>query len=199
MKSSALVLVVFHVCVTVATAQSGGSQKNIYKGPSCLADFCLFKTPLPSEEALVAKYGPGTQIKDVRCYTVPDQKSYAHFGTAHDLPGRIVTVFVSRAPNCLVGSEKPAVAKTTFPAFETKEGVRLGDPSIKVIDVYGPPSAKRAGEDGLGSLLPYSRERQGAPFGETVLVYDGPPGELIQAKFYIHNRKVAAIYLSCSE
>jgi hypothetical protein len=199
MKSAAIILAVFHICVIAGTAQSEQSGKPVYRGPSCLSNFCLWKAPLPSEETLVAKYGPGSEIGKVHCYAVPEQKSYVHFGTVPDLPGKIVTVFVSRAPNCLIGSEKPAAARIAFPAFETKEGIRLGDPSAKVLETYGRPSAKRAGEDGLGSLLPYSRERRGSPFGDTVLVYDGPPDELIQAKFYIHNRKVAAIYISCSE
>lgn len=83
--------------------------------------------------------------------------------------------------------------------FATKEGIRLGDHALKVEEAYGRPSSKRDGEDGLGQIVPRSHENQGEPFGEHALVYDGPPGQLIQAKFYIHNGKVAAIYLSCAE
>jgi len=199
MKNVAIIVAVFHICAIVAAAQSEESHYKPYKGPSCVAGFCLFKTPLPSEEALVDKFGPGTQIGAVRCYSIPEQKLYVHFSTQHSLPGKIVTVFVSRAPNCMTGSEKPATAKTPFPAFETKEGIRLGDRAVKVIAAYGHPSAKRAGADGLGQIVPHPPEREDSPFGETVLVYDGPPDELMQAKFYLHNGKVAAIYISCSE
>jgi len=196
---SAVLLAAFSVCLAGATSQSGESQKKPYKGPACLGEFCLIQTALPSEQALIEKYGPGTQIGAVRCYAVPEQKAYVHFGGQHDLPGKIVTVFVSRAQNCVTGSEKLARATRAFPAFETKEGVRLGDLERKVTEIYGRPSVKREGEDGLGQIVPHSLERQGEPFGENVLVYDSPLGELMQAKFYIHNGKVAAIYISCSE
>lgn len=195
----AIVLAAFSVGLAAATSQPGVSQQKAYKGPSCLGEFCLFQTAPPSEEALVEKYGPGTQIGDVRCYAVPEQKAYVHFGGEHDLPGKIVTVFVSRAQNCVTGAQKLATAANPFPGFETKEGVRIGDPERKVTETYGRPSAKREGEDGLGQMVPHSIERQGEPFGENVLVYDSPLGELMQAKFYIHNGKVAAIYISRSE
>lgn len=198
MKTVATILAIFCIGVAAATEQAERSQNTPYKGPSCVADFCLFKSTLP-EDALVAKYGPGTQIGDVRCYAVPEQKAYVHVSTEHRLPGQIVAVFVSRAENCLTDSGKPATAKTPFPAFETKEGVRLGDRAEKVTAAYGLPSTRREGADGLGQLIPRSLERQGEPFGEKVLVYDGPPDELMQAKFYIHNGKVAAIYISRSE
>lgn len=203
MKIVATIIVVLHFGIAAATAQallsSGTPYKGPYKGPSCLADFCLYKSPLPTEDGLVSKYGSGTQIGHVYCYTVPEQKAYVHFSTEHALPGKIVSVFVSRAPNCITDSGKPVSAKTPFPEFSTKEGIRLGVGALKVEEAYGRPNTKRDGEDGLGQLLPHSPERQGEPFGEHVLVYDGPPDQLIQAKFYIHNGKVAAIYLSCSE
>lgn len=198
MRSAILSFVLIQVC-TAALAQSGGFQKHPYKGPACLADFCLQKAPLPTDDALVKTYGPGTQIDEFRCYSVPEQKAYVHFGVGHKGSGEIVTVFVSRAPNCVDRSGKVANASKPFPALETKEGIQLGDTAEKVLAAYGPPSAKRGGADGRGSMVPYSRERQGSPFGETVLVYDGPPDQLIQAKFFIHHRKVIAIYLSCSE
>ncbi len=196
MKTVAIVVAAVHLCVVAAAAQS---ERVVYKGPECLADFCLFKSPLPSEDALVAKYGPGTQVGTARCYSVPEQKAYVHFSIQHRVPGQIVSVFVSRSQNCFKDSGKPATTKTPFPVFATKEGIQLGDGARKVVEVYGTPSAKREGADGLGQVVPRSPERQGEPFGEHVLVYDGPPGELMQAKFYIHNGKVAAIYLSCSE
>lgn len=196
---SAVILAAISVCLAGATSQSSESQPKSYKGPACLGEFCLSETAPPSEEALIQKYGPGTQIGAVRCYAVPEQKAYVHFGGEHDLPGKIVTVFVSRAQNCVTGLEKLARATSAFPAFETKEGVRLGDPERKVTETYGRPSAKREGEDGLGQVVPHSVERQGEPFGENVLIYDSPLGKLMQAKFYIHNGKVAAIYISCSE
>ena len=197
MKTVAVVVAAVHLCV-VAAAQSE-PQKVVYSGPDCLADFCLFKSPLPSEDALVVKYGPGTQVGEVRCYAVPEQKAYVHFSTQRRLPGQIVAVFVSRAQNCFQDSGKPVTAKSPFPLLATKEGIRLGDQAQKVVEAYGTPSTKREGADGLGQIVPSSRRRQGEPFGEHVLVYDGPPGELMQSKFYIHNGKVSAIYLSCSE
>jgi hypothetical protein len=199
MRRAILRSAVVQICALAVVAQTGGFQKHPYRGPSCLAGFCLTKTPLPSEEELVKAYGPGTRIGDFHCYAVPEQKSYIHFGVEHDRPGEIATVFVSRAPNCVIDSGRAVNGSKGFPALETKEGVRLGDAVEKVIELYGPPSAKRGGSDGLGSLVPYSRDREGSPFGETVLVYDGPPDQLIQAKFYLHRNKVVAIFLSCSE
>ncbi len=199
MRTAIVRFVFLDILVVVAIAQTGESNKREYKGPSCLAGVCLEKTPLPSEEGLVATYGPGTTISESRCYAVPEQKAYIHFDTARHLPGKIVTVFVSRSQKCLPSTGKVVKAKAPFPPFETKDGLRLGDPADKVIRLYGPPSTKRAGADGLGSMVPYSHERRGSPFGEAVLVYDDPKGELIQAKFYLHRNKVAAIYLSCSE
>jgi hypothetical protein len=199
MKSATRILISLQVCLIGAMAQTGGFQKHPYTGPPCLAGFCLAKAPLPPEEELVKTYGPGTKIGEFYCYAVPEQKAYIHFGIEHDRPGEIATVFVSRAPNCLDASGKLSNAAKPLPALETKEGLRLGDDAKKVVALYGPPSAKRGGADGLGSMVPLSHDRQGSPFGELVLVYNGPPTELIQAKFYIHRNRVAAIYLSCSE
>ena len=199
MRSAALRIGVLLLCALAAVAQTSGFQKHPYTGPSCLAGFCLANTPLPSEEELVKTYGSGTKIGEVYCYAVPEQKAYIHFGIEHDRPGEIATVFISQAPNCVNSSGKIASAEKPFPALEATGGVRLGDPFEKILDLYGPPSTKRGGSDGLGSLVPYSRERQGSPFGENVLVYNGPASELIQAKFYIHRNKVVAIFLSCSE
>jgi hypothetical protein len=199
MRSAILSFVVVQISVLAGGAQTGGFQKHPYTGPPCLAGFCLAKDPLPSEQELIQTYGPGTKIGEFYCYAVPEQKAYVHFGIEHDRPGEIATVFVSRAPNCVDPSGKVASTRKPLPALETKEGIQLGDTAEKVIALYGPPSAKRGGADGLGSMVPYSHEREGSPFGETVLVYDGPPGQLMQAKFFIHHRKVVAIYLSCSE
>lgn len=199
MRSAFPTFVFVQLFALAAFAQTGGFQKHPYSGPSCLAGFCFAKTPLPSEEQLIASYGPGTKIGEFYCYAVPEQKGYVHFGIERDRPGEIATVFVSREPNCAHPSGKVENAKKSFPPLETKEGVQLGDAAEKVVALYGPPSTKRGGADGRGSMVPYSRERQGSPFGETVLVYDGPPDQLIQAKFFIHRRKVVAIYLSCSE
>jgi hypothetical protein len=199
MKSAAILLAVFHISIVAGLAQSGQSPNPPYRGPSCIAGFCLYKTPLPSEEELVAKFGPGTKIGEIRCYGVPQQHAYVHFGGEHHAPGQIVTIFVSHERNCFPSSEKLATSKVPFPALQTKEGIRLGDPYAKLISVYGPPSSKREGPDGLGQIVPHSREREDSPFGETVLVYDGPPDELIQAKFYLHRGKIYAMYISCSE
>jgi hypothetical protein len=199
MRRAIFSFVLAHLCALAALPQTGGFQKHPYKGPACIADFCLAKAPLPSEEELIQAHGPGTQIGEYRCYAVPEQKAYVHFHVEPHRSGEIVTVFVSRAPNCVDPSGKVANATKPFPALETKEGIQLGDAAEKVLALYGPPSSKRGGADGRGSMVPYSREREGSPFGETVLVYDGPPPQLIQAKFFIHHRKVIAMYLSCSE
>ena len=199
MRSAIVRFALMQICAVAVIAQTGGFQKHPYSGPACLAGFCLAKDPLPSEEELIKSYGEGTRIGEFHCYAVPEQKGYIHFGIEHDRPGEIATVFVSRAPNCVNDSGRAVNASKPLPALETNEGVRLGDSVEKVIELYGPPSAKRGGSDGLGSLIPYSRDRQGSPFGEMVLVYDGPPNQLIQAKFYLHRNKVVAIFLSCSE
>ena len=199
MKSAAILLAVFHISIAAGLRQSGQSENTVYRGPSCIAGFCLYKTALPSEEELVAKYGPGSKMDETRCYGVPQQHAYIHFGGDHRNPGKIVTIFVSHDRNCFPGSEKLATPKTPFPTLETKEGIRLGDPYAKLISLYGPPSSKREGPDGLGQIVPHPREREDSPFGETVLVYDGPPDELIQAKFYLHRGKIYAMYISCSE
>jgi len=199
MKNAAILLAVFHVSLATGLGRSGQAENAPYKGPSCIAGFCLYKTPLPSDEGLVAKYGPGSKIGEIRCYGVPQQHGYIHLRGDHRTPGQIVTIFVSHDRNCFPDSEKLANSKTPFPTLQTQEGIRLGDSYAKLISLYGPPSSRREGPDGLGQIVPHSREREDSPFGETVLVYDGPPDELIQAKFYLHRGKIYAMYISCSE
>jgi hypothetical protein len=182
----------------LVTGQDQNLKQSTYRGPLCLGGFCLDKPPLPSEKKLVAKYGPGSSISDFRCYAVSEQKVFVHFGVEHHLPGEIVTVFVSSVPNCVTRSAL-ATPRASFPIFATKEGVRIGDSYEKVLKIYGKPSSTRPGSDGLFEVLPYSRERKGAPFGDTVLVYDGPSDELIQGKFYLRKGRVTALYISCSE
>jgi hypothetical protein len=183
---------------SLVLAQSEKAADQLYKGPLCLASFCLDKSPLPSERDLVFKHGPGLRIGEFRCYAVTEQSAFIHFGVEHNLPGEIVTVLVSDAPNCN-SQIKPPVPKSPFAIFQTKEGIRLGDSREKVLRTYGAPSSIRDGNDAIFKLVPVNRGHKTAPFGETALVYDGPSDELIQGIFYIRSGKVAAIYISRSE
>jgi hypothetical protein len=192
------VLFATFLCAAGALSQNSKPEQRPYRGPLCLAGFCLEKSPLPSEKKLIEQYGPGTRIGESRCYAVPEQQAYVHFGVEHNLPGEIVTVFVSDVPNCMIRVPL-ATPNAPFPTFETKEGIRIGDSYEKVVKIYGQPSSTRSGADGLFEMVPYSRERRGTPFGETALVYDGPSDELIQGKIYLRKGRVAAIYISCSE
>lgn len=172
----------------------GQNKAGEYKGPSCLADYC-FSNALPSETALVSQHGPGLHIGESRCYADSAQGAYVHFDAEHDVPGRIVTVIVSDVSSC--DAPRHTLPKSVFPPFITKEGIGLGNSKEKIIKAYGNPTSTRPGADALGSIVPHSRARRGNPFGETVLVYDGP--ELLQSKFYLRANKVAAIYISCAE
>ena len=192
-------VLVFQIASSVnyAFPQEKKSSDYPYRGPLCLGGFCLEKT-LPSERNLIQKYGSGLKLRDFRCYALPDQGAYVQFQTEESLPGRIVTVFVSDTPSCLSKTALPH-PKTPFPIFQTREQLKLGDAKQKAMKIYGPPSSVRAGNDGLFKLVPYQRERQGFPFGDTALVYDGPSDDLIQGIVYIRKGRVAAIYISCSE
>src|SRR5579863_5975202 len=197
-KMRRFALVIVMLAAAAALAQTGKPADRPYKGPFCLADFCLEKSPLPSGKKLVAKYGPGLRIGEFRCYAVPEQNAFVHFGTEHHLSSVIVTILVSDAPNCQSQTNPPA-PKSTFPIFDTKEGIQLGDSYEKVIKAYGPPTSTRDGTVAMYDMVPVDRTRKAAPFGESALVYDGPSDELIQGIFYLRKGKVAAIYISCSE
>ena len=179
-----------------ALAQTGKPADSPYKGPFCLADFCLDKSPLPSEKKLVARYGPGLRIAEFRCYAAPEQNAFVHFGAEHDLSSEIVTILVSDVPNCQSQTNPPA-PKSTFPIFETREGIRLGDSYEKVIKTYGPPTSTRGGTVAMYDMVPVDRTRKTTPFGESALVYSSDG--LMQGIFYLRKGKVAAIYISCSE
>jgi hypothetical protein len=188
----------FALCTAAALAQTGKPTDLPYKGPFCLADFCLEKSPLPSEKKLVAQYGPGLRIGEFRCYSAPEQNAYVHFGVEQNLPSEIVTIIVSDVPNC-ESQMKLRASKSPFPMFKTQEGIRLGDSYEDVVKAYGPPTSTRDGTVATFDIVPVNRARKVAPFGETALVYDGPSDELIQGIFYLRKGKVAAIYISCSE
>jgi hypothetical protein len=195
MKKLPLLVVV--LLVAGSLAQESRAKEHPYRGPLCLGGFC-FGSSLPSEKKLVAQYGPGSRVGEFRCYAAPDQKAFVYFLVEHELPGEILTIFVSDAPNCVTGTKLPP-PKTPFPAFETKAGIRLDASYDQVIKTYGQPDSTRDGTDGVSKIVPFDRGRKGSPFGETALVYNGPSNELIQGIFYLRKGRVAAIYISRSE
>lgn len=190
-------LLVAILCTAAAQGQTDKTPPSAYSGPKCLANFCFRASHLPSERALVNRYGPGLKVGESRCYAIPEQNSYVHFDVEHDLQGEIVTAFVSDVPNCVNPAKTPS-PKRPFPKFETREGVKLGDPYKRVIQIYGPPTSIREGKD-AGWFAPGQRGTERSQFKGRALVYDGPDDELIQGIFYIRDGRIAAIYISCSE
>ncbi len=191
-------LLIAVLCTVAALGQTDKSPPSAYRGPKCLANFCFRDSHLPSEKALVNRYGPGLKIGESRCYAVPDQNLYVHFDVEHDLQGEIVTVLVSDVPNCANPSKTPS-PKAPFPKFETREGLKLGDAYNRVIETYGPPTSVREGKNAAWFVPGPAGEERSAQFKGRALVYDGPSDELIQGIFYIRDGRIAAFYISCSE
>lgn len=163
----------------------------------CLGGFC-FGGKLIEERELVKRHGPGYTEGGkfpFHCYWVPEQKLFVQFRVHHGLPKEVNSVFVSKVPSC----PKAYTPTNPFKALLTHEGVRIGDPYQKVIDVYGIPDFRERGT-GLNKIgIPYEEARATAPFGEEALIYRKTPDELLGSVFYVHEGQVSAIEISVSE
>lgn len=104
--------------------------------PACLGDIC-FTADAPLAAPLLERYGPGimglTGSEQVHCYR---DAAGNYWAWEEERRTRGITdLFVSRTPTCKRHGEPAA----PLPAPRTKEGLALGDPYARMIQLYGPP------------------------------------------------------------
>ena len=167
------------------------------KGPRCIAQFCFDVesiSMLTTEQELVGQYGKGYNENGkfaFYCYEVPEQNLFIRFRPYHGEQRQIVDVFLSDVPSC------PAVKKPriSFQPLTTSEGLKLGDPTEKVIFLYGKARSidKASAEERIGSGAPGS-----SPFGDTVLRYGSSNDDLFRSEVYLRGGRVSGILISVS-
>lgn len=171
-----------------------------YKGPHCVAQFCLDVesiNQLMTEQELIARFGRGYS-EDGKfafyCYEVPEQKLFVRFRPYHGEQRQIVDIFVSDVSSC-PAAEKP---KISFGPLVTREGLKLGDPTKKVLSLYGKPgsTAKGTAIQKIGAVN--SNGPDSSPFGDTVLKYGSMDDGLLRSEVYLRGAKVSAILISVS-
>jgi hypothetical protein len=150
-----------------------------------------------SEQELVAQFGKGYSENGkfaFYCYEVPEQKLFVRFRPYHGEQRQIVDIFVSDVSSC-PAAEKP---KISFRPLVTREGLKLGDPTKKVLSLYGNPSSTAKGTAIQKIGMANSNGPDSSPFGDTVLKYGTMGDGLLRSEVYLRGAKVSAILISVS-
>lgn len=167
--------------------------------PTCISQFC-FDKQAPNENDLTKPYGKGIFQKEgeasSHCYETSEQKLFIKFTVHNDIPPFIDSVLVSAIPIC----EKSCRPEKSFGMLKTMEGLSIGDPYEKVLQLYGKPNYVKTGE-ALKSLV-YSyfhATKQVADFDMAIAYGPNANDDLLIAWFFLKQRSVAAILISVSE
>ena len=97
------------------------------------------------EQKVISHFGKGTLVQRgyALCYYFVQEDQSIIFGLGPDKLIEEITLSTEKRPDCRTADNKNKMM------FRTKKGVQLGDPTSKVIKIYGEPDKRESGDEVL--------------------------------------------------
>jgi len=188
-------LLVVSTLATSACAHAGGDIFGASRWPSCLGSIC-FSDRLPDAKEALARLGGSmlnrSSSEDVHCFS--SEGRILAVSVDGGAAAYVSVVEISSKPICKNGS----ITRERLASWTTREGLAIGAPLSKVLQVYGKPNAVELGVDTL--KWEEASKRRIELDEDSILIY-GPvsPDVLFQASIHIRSGSVEGIALSNTE